>query len=137
MESLSPIQIVCQTICGSKYFSISFTSEGDKLPFQFISSDLVGSISVKEQRKGGLVVYYAGGNSGLYNVGYIPTVKGQYSISVKINNVDIETDLSAGVWVYSANQVQFILLIRPLHLQPKGSWNFYYSSNCRLKRARQ
>ena len=104
-------------------FSISFTSEGDKLPLQFISSDLVGSISVREQRKGGLVVYYAGGNSGLYNVGYIPTVKGQYSISVKIDNVDIETDLSAGVGLFGKIKCSSLLLIRPRHLQPKELWN--------------
>ena len=75
-------------------------------------------------------MYYEAGNSGLYNVGYIPTVKGQYSISVKIDNVDIETDLSSGVWVYSAKSsaVHSTLYGHDI-CNRRGHGIFYYSSN--------
>ena len=90
-------------VCASGNFIITFNTEGDKLPLEFVTTSLTGgTVTVSEKQKGGLIVYYSGGNTGLYHVGYVPTVKGQYDMTIKIDNVDIETDLSAGIWVYSA-----------------------------------
>ena len=98
-------------VCASGNFIITFNTEGDKLPLEFVTTSLTGgTIAVSEKQKGGLIVYYSGGNTGLYHVGYVPTVKGQYDMTIKIDNVDIETDLSAGIWVYMLYPVQFILL---------------------------
>ena len=49
-------------------------------------------------------IYYASrkSESGLFNLSYTPTLKGQYDIVVTIGGVNVQTDLSAGVWTYPA-----------------------------------
>ncbi len=55
------------------------------------------SVVVSEYVKGGVDVKYI--SDGLYNVTYVLDVKGRYYQTIRINNVDVETDLSAGVFV--------------------------------------
>ena len=92
------------TVCADEATDLYVTFETEKLtqPTFGVRDAVNVQVFTGEAVQGIDSITYLGGTTGQYEVVYTPRIKGNYSIAIEVDGVEIESDLSSGVYVLPA-----------------------------------